>query len=471
MVKISISALISPVAADQPLPADYRPVARTFRRGGIHPPGNKLSAAAGITPLGLPERVAVPLGQHIGAPAKVVVQRGDTVKVGTLLGEAAGFVSAAVHSPVSGTVEKIDGITDGSGYRRPAVFIKVEGDEWETSIDRSSTLVKDCSLTPEEIVKKIAAAGIVGMGGATFPTQVKLSPPPESKAEVIIVNAVECEPYLTADHALMLAKAEEILTGISLLMRAAKVQSAVIGIELNKPDAIALLSEKAKGFEGITVLPLKVRYPQGGEKQLIEAVTRRQVKSGALPISVGAVVQNVGTAFAVYEAVQKNKPLVERVVTVTGKAVARPANFLSRIGTPVGALIEAAGGLPADTGKIIGGGPMMGRALTGTEVPVTKGTSGVLLLTKKESVRRPASNCIRCARCIGVCPMGLNPTLLATVTEFAHWDEAEDNGITDCIECGSCSYVCPAGRPLPDYIRQGKGKVMGIVRARKQANV
>jgi electron transport complex protein RnfC len=421
--------------------------------------------------LGAPERVTVPLGQHIGAPAKAVVQRGDTVKVGTLLGESAGFVSAGVHSPVSGTVEKIDGITDGSGYRRPAVYIKVEGDEWEASIDRSTTLVRDCTLTPEDIIGKIAAAGIVGMGGATFPTQVKLSPPPNCKAELLIINAVECEPYLTADHALMLAKAEEILTGISLLMRAAKVRRAVVGVELNKQDAIGLLSALAKKYEGIEVMPLKVRYPQGGEKQLIEAVTHRQVKSGALPISVGAVVQNVGTAFAVYEAVQKNKPLVERVVTVTGKAVAKPANFLARIGTPIGALIEAAGGLPEDTAKIIGGGPMMGRALVGTDVPMTKGTSGVLLLTKKEAARRAEVNCIRCAKCIGVCPMGLNPTLLATLTEFAQWDEAEKNGITDCIECGSCSYTCPANRPLTDYLRQGKGKVMGIIRARKQANV
>ena len=252
-------------------------------------------------------------------------------------------------------------------------------------------------LPSKEIVDKIAAAGIVGLGGATFPTQVKLMPPPGSKAEIIIINAVECEPYLTSDHSLMMEKAEQILVGVTLLMKAVNVTKAVIGIENNKPDAIAHLSKLATAYKGIEIMPLKVQYPQGGEKQLIDAVIRRQVKSGALPISAGAVVQNVGTAFAVYEAVMKNKPLFERVVTVTGKAVTNPSNFLVRMGTPISALIEAAGGVPENTGKIIGGGPMMGKALIAPEVPVTKGSSGVLLLTKEESVRKPMRDCIRCA--------------------------------------------------------------------------
>lgn len=440
---------------------------RTFRIGGIHPPENKLSAGKKIETLALPKQVIIPLGQHIGAPAQALVKKGDLVKVGTLLAKAGGFVSANIHSSVSGKVNKIDNVLDASGYKKPAIYIDVEGDEWEESIDRSEDLVKECSLSPKEIIDKIAQAGIVGLGGATFPTHVKLMPPPGSKPEIVIINAVECEPYLTSDHSLMMEKGEQILVGVSILMKAVNVNKAVIGVENNKSDAIAHLSKLAAGYKGIEVMPLKVRYPQGGEKQLIDAVIRRQVKSGALPISTGAIVQNVGTAYAIYEAVQKNKPLFERVVTVTGKAVAKPSNLLVRIGTPIANLIEAAGGLPENTGKIIGGGPMMGKALVSADVPVTKGSSGVLLLTREESVRKPMSNCIRCAKCVNACPMGLVPSLLMNATEFKNWELAEKNHITDCIECGSCSYTCPANRPLLDNIRFGKGKVMAIIRARK----
>jgi len=440
---------------------------KTFRIGGIHPPENKLSAGKRITPLEIPGQVIVPLSQHIGAPAAAIVKKGDSVKVGTLLAKANGFVSANIHSPVSGKVNKIDNALDASGYKRMAIYIDVEGDEWEEGIDTSESINKQNTLSSEDIIQKIADAGIVGLGGATFPTQVKLTPPPGNKAEILIINAAECEPYLTADHILMMEKAEQVLIGTNLLMKAIKVQKAVIGIENNKKDAIAHMQKLATGFTGIEIMPLKVQYPQGGEKQLIDSVIRKQIKSGALPISVGAVVQNVGTAYAVYEAVQKNKPLFERVVTVTGKALSNPSNFLVRIGTPISKLIDAAGGLPEDTGKIIGGGPMMGKALINTDIPVTKGSSGVLLLTKKEAVRKPIRNCIRCAKCVNICPMGLNPTLLMTATEFTNWENAEKNYIVDCIECGSCTYTCPANRPLLDYIRLGKGKVMGIIRARK----
>ena len=414
---------------------------RTFRIGGIHPPENKLSAGKKITALAAPKQVIIPLSQHIGAPAQAVVKKGDLVKVGTLVAKAGGFVSANIHSSVSGKVNKIDNALDSSGYKRPAIYIDVEGDEWEETIDRSDALVKDCTLSSKEIVDKIAAAGIVGLGGATFPTQVKLMPPPGSKAEIIIINAVECEPYLTSDHSLMMEKGEQILVGVTLLMKAVNVNKAVIGIENNKPDAIAHLTKLAAAYPGIEIMPLKVQYPQGGEKQLIDAVIRRQVKSGALPISA--------------------------VVTVTGKAVANPSNFLVRMGTPINTLIEAAGGIPENTGKIIGGGPMMGKALVSAEVPVTKGSSGVLLLTKEESVRKPMQDCIRCAKCVNVCPMGLNPAFLMKFTVYKDWEKAEANYIQDCIECGSCSYTCPANRPLLDQIRLGKGKVMGIIRARK----
>ncbi|MGL5619741.1 MAG: electron transport complex subunit RsxC [Tannerellaceae bacterium] len=440
---------------------------RTFRIGGIHPPENKLSAGKKITPLELPKQVIIPLSQHIGAPAQAIVKKGDEVKVGTMIAKAGGFVSANIHSSVSGKVNKIDDVLDASGYKRPAIIIDVEGDEWEETIDRSATLNKNTDYQAKEIVDKIAHAGIVGLGGATFPTHIKLTPPPGTKAEILIINAVECEPYLTSDHQLMMEKGDEIMVGTSLLMKAINVTKAVIGVENNKPDAIKHLSALASQYPGIEIMPLKVQYPQGGEKQLIDAVTRKQVPSGGLPIAVGAVVQNVGTAFAVYEAVQKNKPLFERVVTVTGKALTNPCNLLVRVGTPITNLIEAAGGLPANTGKIIGGGPMMGKALVSTDIPTTKGSSGILIMEDKESARKPMEPCIRCAKCVNVCPMGLEPNLLMAETSFEVWDKAESDHITDCIECGSCSYTCPAHRPLLDYIRVGKSKVMGIIRARK----
>ena len=440
---------------------------KTFRIGGVHPAENKLSAGKAIKPLALPRQAVFPLSQHIGAPAVPVVKKGDAVKVGTKIAEAGGFVSAPVYSSVSGKVNKIDAVVDASGYRKPAIYIDVEGDEWEESIDRSSTLIKECSLSPEEIVARIKEAGIVGMGGACFPTHVKLTPPPGCKAECIIVNGVECEPYLTADHRLMLEKPDEILVGVSILMKAAKVTRAYIAIENNKPDAIRLLSDKATYFQGIEVVPLKVKYPQGGEKQLIDAVIRHQVPAPpALPIHVGAIVQNVGTVYAVYEAVQKHKPLFERIVTVTGKSLKDPSNFLTRMGTPMSQLIEAAGGMPEDTGKIIGGGPMMGKALMHADVPICKGSSGVLLMNGKEAKRTVPQPCIRCAKCVSVCPMGLEPYLLATCSAHGDWERVEHEMIMSCIECGSCQFTCPSHRPILDNIRLGKGKVGALIRAR-----
>lgn len=440
---------------------------KTFSRGGVHPKENKLSAHQPITVLDVPKQVTIMLSQHIGAPAKPLVKRGDEVKVGTEIAEPGGFISSAIHSSVSGKVFKVDTVIDASGYPKDAIIINVEGDEWEDSIDRSETLVKNCSLSSEEITKIIGDSGIVGLGGACFPTQVKLTPPPSMKAECIIVNAVECEPYLTADHQLMLEKAEEIMVGVSILMKASKVNKAFIGIENNKPDAIELMTKVAADYAGIEVIGLKVRYPQGGEKQLIEAITKRQVASGKLPITTGSIVQNVATVFAVYEAVQKNKPLFERIVTVTGKSVAKPSNLKVRIGTPIQELIDVAGGIPDDTGKIVSGGPMMGKALVSTDVPTVKGTSGVLIFTKKESNRGQSQDCIRCAKCVSVCPMGLEPYLLAAVAEQGDFERMENERIMDCIECGSCQFTCPAYRPLLDYCRLGKDKVGGMIRGRQ----
>ena len=438
---------------------------RTFSLGGIHPKENKLSAGVKIVPAPLPKEVIIPLGMHIGAPATACVAKGDEVKVGTLIAKSSGFVSANIYSSVAGKVTKIDSVFDASGYKKPAIIISVaEEDVWEESIDRSPELVRECSLDAKAIIDKINEAGIVGLGGATFPTHVKLSPPPGNKAEVLIINAVECEPYLTSDHQLMLEHGEEILVGCTILMKALSVDKCIIGVENNKPDAIKHLSELCAQYKGIEVMPLKVQYPQGGEKQLIDAVLSKQVKSGALPISTGAVVQNVGTIYAVYEAIQKNKPLLERVVTVTGKSLDRPANYLARIGTPLKTLIEASGGIPENTGKIIGGGPMMGKALLSADLPVTKGTSGILLISQEESVRKPMRACIRCAKCVNVCPMGLNPTFLMVDTQQQDWERAERGHIVDCIECGSCSFTCPSNRPLLDFIRMGKQQVMGIIR-------
>ena len=447
---------------------------KTFRIGGVHPAENKLSAAEPIKVAELPKVAVFPLSQHIGAPAKAIVAKGDKVKAGTMIAEAGGFVSAPIFSSVSGTVLKVDTVVDASGYAKPAIYITVEGDEWEEGINRSTDLVtlKDRrELTADEIKEKIKNAGIVGMGGACFPTHVKLSPPPGSKPEWIIINAVECEPYLTADHRLMLEHADEILVGVTLLMKAMNVGKAYIGIENNKPDAIELMKSKTMKFihEGdIEIVPLKVKYPQGGEKQLIDAVVGRQVPAPpALPVSVGAILQNVGTAFAVYEAVMKNKPLFERVVTVTGKSLAHPSNFLVRMGTPMSQLIDACGGMPEDTGKLIGGGPMMGKALINTEVPICKGSSGVLLMNEKEAKRAEAQPCIRCAKCVSACPMGLEPFLLSKLAEMHDWERLEKEDVVSCIECGSCQFTCPSHRPLLDYVRLGKSTVLGIIHARK----
>ena len=447
---------------------------KTFRIGGVHPAENKLSAAAPIREAALPKQAVFSMFQHIGAPAVPVVKKGDKVKVGTLLGEAGGFVSAPVYSSVSGTVSKVDVALDASDTRRMAVYVDVEGDEWEEGIDRSSDLVKLSDrpdLDAKTIVEKVKQAGIVGMGGATFPTHVKLSPPPGAKAECVIINAVECEPYLTADHRLMMEKADEVLVGIQLLMKAVGVEKGYVGIEMNKPDAITLMRKKAEKYTNIEIVPLKVKYPQGGEKQLIDAVIGRQVPAPpAIPINVGAVVQNVGTAFAVYEAVMKNKPLIARVITVTGKSVKQPSNLWARLGTPFQQLIDECGGLPEDTGKVIGGGPMMGKALISLDIPMTKGSSGLLIMNGQEARRGETRPCIRCAKCVSACPMGLEPFLLSALSSQHMWDETEKNNVTSCIECGSCAFTCPSHRPLLDMIRLGKTTVMGIIKTRAAEN-
>ena len=443
---------------------------KTFSMGGVHPEENKITADKATVVASLPKQAIFPLGQHIGAPAKPVVSRGDKVKVGTLIAEAGGFVSAPIHSSVSGTVVKVDSAIDATGYRHPAIYINVEGDEWEESIDRSDkleTLADHQELTPEEIVSRIKEAGVTGMGGAGFPTFIKLCPPPGAKAECVILNGVECEPYITSDFRLMMEHADEILVGLDLLMKAAKVERGYIGIEDNKPEAIALFEKKTAADPRVEIVALEKKYPQGGEKQLVDAVTGRQVPAPpAIPVNVGAIVQNVGTAYAVYQAVMKRKPLFERYTTVTGKKLSNPGNFLVRMGTPMRDLIEACGGMPEGENKVLAGGPMMGKSVVSTDVTVCKGTNSITILTDADAHRKPIQPCIRCAKCVSACPMGLEPYLLATLSSFKEWERLEAEQVTSCISCGSCQFTCPSHRPILDNILQGKGVVMGIIKSR-----
>lgn len=406
--------------------------------------------------LPLPKMITIPIAQHIGAPAKIVVQRGDNVKTGQVIAVHEGFVSANIHASVSGRIGVIEEVMDSSGFKHTAISIRVKGDEWEESIDRTDVLVEEIKLESKEIVSRIMEMGVVGMGGAAFPSHVKLSIPEGKKVDHLLINGVECEPYLTADHRLMLEKPKEIIVGIKILMKALGVEQAIIGIEDNKHDAIELFQQLLKDEKGIRAEALEVQYPQGGEKQLISALLNREVPSGGLPADVGAVVHNVGTTYAVYEAVQKNKPLIERVVTVTGKSVKQPSNFMVRIGTPVIDLLIAAGGIPEDTGKIVSGGPMMGKAIADVDVPVAKGTSGILLIPQEESKRAEMYNCVHCGKCIEACPMGLEPYHLLIMSKKGNSQRAKEEHILDCIECGSCSFVCPSNRPILDYIRLGK---------------
>lgn len=445
----------------------------TFSIGGIHPNDSKLTRECRIEELPLPEVVYVSMAQHLGAPATPVVAVGDKVKTGQVIAEPAGFISAFVHSPVSGTVKSIAPRADLSGKMIPHVEIAVEGDEWAEGIDLSEDLVTALPEDREHTLAKIKNNGVVGLGGATFPTHVKLNPAPGSKAECLIINGAECEPYLTSDYRIMLERTKEIIVGAAIMQKILGGCRCVIGIEENKPEAIAAM-QKALGelpYKDITVQPLKKRYPQGGEKQLIDAVMKRQVKSGGLPISVGAVVQNMATALAVYEAVQKNKPLITNTLTVTGDClpIEKQHNYLFRIGMPLSYIAQYAGGVPEGAAKIISGGPMMGKAVSNLDAACVKGSSSILYLSKDSTLRKAQSACIRCGRCADACPMGLEPFLLKRLGSAGDLAGLEQNAVQDCIECGCCLYSCPANIPLLDYIRSYKGQVMGIIKARAAA--
>ncbi len=425
--------------------------------GGLHPPDNKQwSAHKAIEICPLPEELVIPMAQHIGAPAEVCVQKGDLVRKGQVIGRAKGFVSVPVHASTSGEVTAVEPRLHPSGVFLPAVVIRPDGeDAWCDGIEPADP----AKLTVDEIRDRIRDAGIVGMGGATFPAHVKLSPPAEKKIDALIINGVECEPFLTADHRLMLEQTEKVIQGISILKKVLGVERALIGIEANKPDAIEVMT-KACASAGIEVVPLEVKYPQGAEKQLILAALGREVPSGGLPMDAGAVVQNVGTAAAVADAVLLGRPLIERVATVTGPAVAEPKNLLVRIGTSLAHMVEFCGGVKGELGKIIMGGPMMGSTQLSLDVPATRGTSGVLLFREGDVDRVPEGPCIRCGRCVSVCPARILPTTIAAYARLDLTDEAEQYNAMDCIECGCCTYTCPAAIPLVQLIRQTKGAIL-----------
>lgn len=432
--------------------------------GGMHPHegvnGKAVNSGNAIRELPAPQRVYIPLSQHIGVPAAALVKKGDTVLMGQKIGEAGGFVSAPVHASVSGKVVGIENMEVASGAVVPAVVI--ENDFQDAWVELHPSDHPE-TLTAAELQGIVREAGIVGLGGATFPTSVKLTPAKGKTIEKLIINGAECEPYLTADHRLMLEKAAEIIDGLHLMMLALDVKETIIGVEDNKADAIQALLAACEGVEGITVQALPVMYPQGGEKQLIYACTKRKVPTGGLPLDVGCVVCNVGTVYAIQQAIREGKPLVQRVATMGG-LVNNPGNYLIRVGALVENLIDACGGLQPNVVKLISGGPMMGAALAHAKIPMTKGTSGILALGK-EAAERPENPCINCGRCVQACPMRLVPTKLDLLVRAGNIEEAEKNGVLNCMECGACTFACPAKRLLTQSCRTGKR----IINARKKA--
>ncbi len=433
--------------------------------GGVHPHDHKhFSASAPIEQMPLPKRVLISMSQHIGAPSVPIVKVGDEVKTGQKIADGGGFVSIPQHASISGKVTKIDIFPHPAGASSLAIEISGDGsDDWVELSDDQDFM----ALSAEEMKNRIGEAGICGMGGAGFPTFVKLSPPADKPVDTVILNGVECEPYLTADDRLMLEKTQEVVSGLKILMKILNAKQGLIGIEANKPDDIAAMKKILASESGFSVVPLKLQYPQGAEKQLIYAATRRKVPAGGLPMAVGVVVQNVATAYAIYEAVRFRKPLVDRVISVTGSIVAQPKNLKARIGTPFSELLDYCGGTTAGIGKIISGGPMMGFALPSLDAPLGKGSSGLVLMGEKEALTLEERNCLRCARCVDVCPMNLLPSSIAQAVKAGEMEIALKAGLEDCMKCGSCAYVCPAHIRLVQWIDTGKIRHAETLRGKK----
>lgn len=434
--------------------------------GGVHPDANKITAGSPIETMPSPSKAIFPIAQHLGAPAKPVVSIGDRVLRGQAIAEAGGFVSAPIHSSISGEVLAVGEFPHPMGWPVLSIFVEDDGEDVEVEYEGADP----DALDADTVKKRIQAGGVVGLGGATFPTNVKLSPPKEKKIDTVILNGAECEPYLTADHRLMLEEADRILGGLFIILKALGTERGYIGIEKNKPDAIAHLTEKTKNFKNIEVVPLRVMYPQGAEKQLIKTITNREVPPPpALPMDVGCVVHNVGTAAAIHDAVVLGKPIMERVVTVTGSGINTPKNVRARLGTPFFEVIEFCGGMAEDTAKVIAGGPMMGIAQYTLNVPVIKGTSGILVMRRKDIVTVEPRACIRCSKCVESCPMGLMPADIVAAVDKKDWETAERYGILSCVECGACAYSCLGKRPIVQIMKFGKSEVMKIVRKRQEA--
>lgn len=429
---------------------------KTFQKGGIHPPENKLTSGKPVEPIAIAPELIIMLSQCIGAPSKPNVKTGDEVVRGQMIAEAGGFMGVPIHSPVNGKVKKVEVARNLQGMWQNAIIITPDSENplEENFNGRSQEEIDSFSST--EIIRIISQAGIVGLGGATFPTHVKLTVPLGKKIDTVLINGAECEPYLTCDDILMQTEASKIISGALLIKRATGAERIIIGIEKNKPAAIRAMAEEAKSREGVEVVALKKKYPQGSEKQLIQALTGRVVPSGLLPLDVHCVVDNVATAFSIYEALYEGKPLMERIVTVTGIQMEKPGNYLVYNGTPLSFLMETAGGIPENTGKIIAGGPMMGKAISNLDAGATKGLSGLIAMPEKLSLRKEPGPCIRCSACLNVCPMGLEPYLFMQQAENSYWDDMKSHGVLNCIECGCCTYTCPASRPLLDFIKLGK---------------
>ncbi|MHC4597469.1 MAG: electron transport complex subunit RsxC [Planctomycetota bacterium] len=429
-------------------------MARLFFKGGVHPPERKTTAPLPIETVPIPGLAVIPLQQHLGKPAKPVVKKKDKVLRGQVVGEADGFVSANIHATVSGTVKTVEPRRHPVGAYVESVVIESDGEDAPAEF----TPLDPEAATPDDIRARVRDAGIVGMGGAAFPTAVKITPPKEKPIETLILNGCECEPYLTADHRLMLDEGEKIVRGASLLLKVLGATRWLIAIEDNKPDAIEAMQRLAPSMGG-EVVALHVKYPQGAEKQLIKAVLGREVPSGGLPMDVKVVVQNVGSAAAVFDAVAHGAPLLQRVLTVTGEGIARKKNLMARIGTPFQDIVDFCGGMKEDVFKVLMGGPMMGMAQFTLDVPVVKGTSGILFLTRDEAGDPGLQPCLRCGKCVDACPMGLVPAEISKSVMKGLFDRAEDLDVLDCIECGCCAYTCPAHRYLVQNIKRGKAEV------------
>lgn len=425
---------------------------KTFK-GGVHPPENKkITENCKFENILVPSVCRIPLQQHIGKPAKPIVQVGDIVEEGQLIAEADGFISANIHASIPGKITEIADYPTHASRKGKCIVIEAQGSFNSRKEIQNNWEDKD----PKEILSIIRNSGIVGMGGAAFPTDVKLSPPPDKKIEYLIVNGAECEPFLTTDDNLMKMYSEEILDGISILCKILRIEKAIIGIENNKKESFNIIQEsikKKKLAKTVSVKKLKTKYPQGSEKQLIEVLTARQVPSGKLPMETGCVVQNVGTIFAVYEAVVKDKPLYERYVTVTGSAIKKPGNYKIRVGTKIEDVVEECGGFKEEPAKMIMGGPMCGLAISSTEIPVVKGTSGLLFLSEKETSVPQYNACIRCGRCVSACPINLLPYEIANASEVSRFDISDNLNPLDCIQCGACAYICPSKRPVSHFVK------------------